>query len=64
MALPLQEKRVHGNADKGDRQSRSKIILQMRELHAPGDLLPKAVVARTLNGASQLADIISYACER
>jgi hypothetical protein len=64
MALALQKKRVDCNTDKGDRQSRSKIILQMRDLHAPADLPPKAFVTGTLNGASQLADIIPYACKR
>jgi hypothetical protein len=37
MPLALQEKRVDANADQSDRQSRSKIVSQMRELHAPGD---------------------------
>ena len=37
MALALQEKRVDANADKGDRQGRSEVLLQMGDLDAPDD---------------------------
>jgi hypothetical protein len=64
MTLALQEKRVNADTDKSDQQCRSEIILQMRDLHAPSDLSPQAFVSGTLYGATQLADIISYACKR
>jgi hypothetical protein len=64
MTLALQKKRVNADTDKGDQQSRSEIILQMRDLHTLGDLSPQAFVGGALYGATQLADIISYACKR
>ena len=64
MALALQEKRVDADADKRDQQGRSEIILQMRDLHAPGDFLPQTFVMRALDRPSKLANIISYAGKR
>ena len=40
MTFALQQKRVDGDADKGERQSRPEVISQMRDLHAPADLSP------------------------
>jgi len=64
MALALQEKRVDANADQSDRQGRSEVISQMRDLHHPGDPSSQRFLSRTLDRASELANVISYACER
>jgi hypothetical protein len=64
MTLALQKKRVDANADEGEQQSRSEIILQMRDLHAPGDPSVQRFLSGPLDRPSKLANIISYACKR
>jgi hypothetical protein len=64
MALALQEKRVDANADKSDRQGRCEIVSQMRDLHAPGDPSSQRFLSGTLDGPSELANVVSYACKR
>ena len=64
MTLALQQKRVNGNADKGERQGRSEVISQVRGLHAPDDPSSQRFLSRTLDGPSELAQITFYACKR
>ena len=64
MTLPLQEKRVNGDADQGERQERSEGISQMRDLYAPCDSSSQRLLSRALDRPSELAEIIFYPCKR
>jgi hypothetical protein len=64
VTLALQKKRVHANAYKRDRQRRRKVIGQMRDLQPGRNPPPQRFRNWALNGSSELAQIISYPCER
>jgi hypothetical protein len=64
MALALQEKRVDGDADQGQRQGGAQAIAQMRGLHAPGDLPSQSCLGRALDGPAELAQITFYPSKR
>jgi hypothetical protein len=61
VTLALQEKGVNADADNSNRESRAKVIPQMRDLHAPGDLSPQGFLGRALDRPPKLANVISYA---
>jgi hypothetical protein len=64
MTLALQKKRVNADADEGDRQGRCEVNPQMRDLQGPCDPTPERFASRTLDGSSELADIVPDACKR
>ena len=64
MTLALQEKRVNGDADKSQREGRSQVIAQVRDLHALRYTSSQRFLTRTLHGSAELAQITSYASKR